>query len=203
MLSSLARAGPSSRILYLLGASLLVLNIAVSVMNWAALRSARPKTLDAYTFEGDDFPDYYPMKFDTVALTPENSMHYHIWDPSNASQPNHDINAVEWRSVYPPGGGFVFLGPQKRPFGLAMFHQHHCLEKIRIAMAERRDNQHVRHCLAYMRQSIMCEASPVIEPVVPILGRRSVNAETPRVCRDWTQVYELSEKSWRDAGGRD
>ena len=110
--------------------------------------------------------------------------------------------ADDWRTVYPDGGGFVFLGRERRPFGLALFHQHHCLERIRKAMAERRDSEPVRHCFAYMRQTILCEASPVIEPVVPILGRRSVNAEVPRMCRDWTQVYALAEASWRAAGGK-
>lgn len=127
-----------------------------------------------------------------MELTPENSVHYQIYAKDAAA---------EWKTVYPEGGGFVFLGPERRPFGLALFHQHHCLERIRAAMSERRDSEHVRHCFAYMRQTILCEASPVIEPVVPILGRRSVNAEVPRMCRDWTQVYALAAASFRAGTG--
>ena len=86
-------------------------------------------------------------------------------------------------------------------FGLALFHQMHCLARIRRAMSLRQSSEHVHHCFNYLRQAILCEANPTIEPVIPILGRRSVNAEIPRTCRDWTQVYELAERSYNETIG--
>ena len=88
-----------------------------------------------------------------------------------------------------------------------MFHQLHCLARIRRAMSVRQSSEHVHHCFNYIRQAILCEANPTIEPVIPILGRRSVNAEIPRTCRDWTQVYDLAAAHFRNAsaaavGGR-
>ena len=133
-----------------------------------------------------------------VSLTPENTIHYQIFT-EDASR--------EWESIFPPGGGFVFLGPEQRPFGLALFHQMHCLARIRRAMNLRQSSEHVHHCFNYIRQAILCEANPTIEPVIPILGRRSVNAEIPRTCHDWTQVYHLAAAHFRNAsmvavGGR-
>ncbi|KAJ7846673.1 hypothetical protein B0H13DRAFT_2092852 [Mycena leptocephala] len=77
-------------------------------------------------------------------------------------------------------------------FGVALFHQMHCLTRIREAMALRTSTPHVHHCFTYLRQVILCEANPTIEPVIPIIGRRSVNAEVPRVCKDWTKRSKLS-----------
>ncbi|PSR83957.1 hypothetical protein PHLCEN_2v5561 [Hermanssonia centrifuga] len=76
-------------------------------------------------------------------------------------------------------------------------------------MATRKSGEHVHHCFNYLRQTILCGANPTLEPVVPILGVRSVNAEMPRVCRDWTAVYELVEKNfwgssvWKGTNGTD
>lgn len=144
---------------------------------------------------GDDYPAYYPIEIPPASLTPENTIHYQIYTEDAAR---------EWSSIYPKGGGFFRLGPDGRLFGLALFHQMHCLERIRRAMSTRRSSEHVHHCFNYLRQAILCEANPTLEPVIPILGRRSVNAEIPHVCRDWTRVYELAEEQFAggDAGMR-
>jgi Mycotoxin biosynthesis protein UstYa len=139
-------------------------------------------------FEGDDYPAYYPIDLPPVSLTPENTLHYQIYTTDAAA---------EWASVFPSGGGFLHLGPDGRPFGLALFHQMHCLTRIWEAMNTRKSNVHVHHCFNYIRQMILCEANPTIEPVIPILGRRSVNAEVPRVCRDWTKLYDLAHDNYR------
>jgi|SRR5882762_9852395 len=138
-------------------------------------------------FREDDFPAYYPIDLPAVSLTPENTLHYQIY--------TEDATA-EWASIFPQGGGFVYLGPDGRPFGLGLFHQMHCLARIREAMSTRKSSIHVHHCFNYLRQMILCEANPTIEPVIPILGRRSVNAEVPRVCKDWTKLYDLAQNSY-------
>ena len=138
------------------------------------------------------------MDLADVSLAPENTIHYQIYTEDAPR---------EWASIFPPGGGFVHLGPSRRPFGLALFHQLHCLARIRRAMAERHASEHVHHCFNYLRQAILCEANPTIEPVIPILGRRSVNGEIPRTCRDWTAAYALAAADFNATrvalGGRD
>ena len=90
-------------------------------------------------------------------LTPEDSVHYHIW--ANES-------AREFGLTFPNGGGFVFLGPEQRPFGVALYHQmyapaflclmvistdllmtpRHCLERLQDAFINRIVTNHVHHC---------------------------------------------------------
>ncbi|KAJ7506557.1 hypothetical protein B0H11DRAFT_1971777 [Mycena galericulata] len=137
---------------------------------------------------GDRVPDYFPVEIPDTVLTPENTVHFQIY-PNSAAE--------EWAAIFPPGGGFVQFGPKGELFGLALFHQMHCLSRIREAMASRKSSVHVHHCFNYLRQIILCDANPTIEPVIPIVGRRSVNAEVPRVCRDWTAVYQALERATR------
>lgn len=134
-------------------------------------------------FEAHDYPSYYPIDLPAVMLTPENTLHYQIYTADATT---------EWASIFPPGGGFLRLGAAGRPFGLSLFHQMHCLARIREAMNSHHSNVHVHHCFNYLRQMILCDANPTLEPVIPILGRKSVNAEVPRVCRDWSKLYDLA-----------
>ncbi|KAJ7781724.1 hypothetical protein DFH07DRAFT_900913 [Mycena maculata] len=137
---------------------------------------------------GAAVPDYFPTELPDTVLTPENTVHFQIYP---------DSAAEEWASIFPPGDGFVQFGTTGEIFGVALFHQMHCLGRIREAMASRKSTIHVHHCFNYLRQIILCEANPTIEPVIPIIGRRSVNAEVPRVCKDWTQVYRVLETGAR------
>jgi hypothetical protein len=123
------------------------------------------------------------VKISDTVLTPENTIHFQVYP---------DSAAEEWAAIFPPGGGFIQFGPGEI-FGVALFHQMHCLTRIREAMALRKSSLHVHHCFTYLRQVILCEANPTIEPVIPIIGRRSVDAEVPRVCKDWTKVYKVLE----------
>ena len=73
-------------------------------------------------------------------------------------------------------------------------------------MADRHPTEHVHRCFNYLRQAILCGTNPAVEPVIPILGRRSANAEIPHTCRDWSQVYAFAEASYSasisELGGR-
>lgn len=133
-------------------------------------------------FVGDDYPQYYPVDLGAVSFTPEDTVHYQI--SSNDAE-------NEWDSIFPDGGGFLLLGPQRRAFGLSLFHQMHCLVRIRRAIGARQPSIHAHHCLNYLRQAIICEADSTIEPVVPSPGERTVYAETSRTCKDWEKVYKL------------
>lgn len=61
-----------------------------------------------------------------MALSIENSRHYFL-DSADADE--------EWKSVYPGDDhGFLRLGPQKRFFGLSLYHQMHCLDALRATI---------------------------------------------------------------------
>lgn len=66
-------------------------------------------------WKGKDHPRTLDLDLgDKVALTISDYDEYGVESP----------NAVaEWKSVFPIGNGFVHLGPDKRRFGLSMFHQ--------------------------------------------------------------------------------
>lgn len=162
-----------STLLYTLGALIVLLNISTAVLNYASHRPQR-RTLRDYSgshrtlilqilserrspgFKDDDYPAYYPITLEAGILTPEDTRHYHIW--ANES-------AREFGLTFPRSGGFVFLGPEKRPFGVALYHQmyavvppvqasmgahmkvcRHCLERIQHALINHTTGGHVHHC---------------------------------------------------------
>ncbi|OCH88786.1 hypothetical protein OBBRIDRAFT_844333 [Obba rivulosa] len=149
-------------------------------------RHAGTKLTD-FTFEGDDYPAYYPYNPHLVSLTPEDTVHYQI-NSTNARR--------EWQTIFPPGGGFLRLGPNNRIFGFALFHQFHCLIRLREAIHEGASTPHVHHCLNYLRQTILCDANPTLEPVLPSAGERSVFSEVPHVCKDWTETYRIAAENY-------
>ncbi|KAI0663837.1 hypothetical protein C8Q70DRAFT_1050464 [Cubamyces menziesii] len=145
-----------------------------------------------YTFVGEDYPAYYPLDMDEVSLTPEFTIHYQV---------SGETAEREWASILPEGGGFLHLGAEERPFGITLFHQLSCLQRLRRAIDTGDASAPVHRCMNYLRQSILCEANPTIEPVIPILGGWTVDAKFPRVCKDWTQVYMLAEKNYAEGVG--
>jgi hypothetical protein len=58
------------------------------------------------------------------------------------------------------------------------------------------DLAHVRHCLDYLRQSIMCAADSNLEPVNDNLGGVT-GWGSPRVCRRYDELVEWSTR-WKN-----
>ncbi|OCH90490.1 hypothetical protein OBBRIDRAFT_793252 [Obba rivulosa] len=162
---------------------------------------------DAAAWDGADFPAYLPLDLGPpVALTLEDSRHYALATPDAPA---------EYRSLYPGDGlGFVRLGPQRRFFSLAMYHQMHCVDSLREAVLgghhmrtereeggerRKRDVEHSAHCLNYLRQGILCAADMTLEPEV-VRGSEDVGEGlgATHVCRDWSKVYEFAERNWRE-----
>ncbi|KAJ7781728.1 hypothetical protein DFH07DRAFT_900915 [Mycena maculata] len=107
----------------------------------------------------------------------------------------------EWHSQFPSGGGFVRLGPNYRLFGVSMFHQLHCLDKMRTAITMEPPTEwekwHTQHCLNYVRQMLLCAANVRLEPVkVSEEGLKVDGLGVKHVCRDWSSLYELAEKNY-------
>jgi len=154
-----------------------------------------------YSYEGHDHPRELHLDLgEPVALTIDDTEHFQIATPEAMS---------EWNSIFPPGRGFIHLGPNKRRFGLSMFHQIHCLDMIRQAMLSDTTSGHIHHCFSYLRQVALCHADLTLEEGVPALGvdptgELPVNGlDMTHTCRDWTKVYDyLSDqyydfKDWR------
>ncbi len=134
-----------------------------------------------------------------AALVIEDTVHYH----PNAS--------AEWHSLFPAGtGGFVKLGPQNRLFGVSMFHQLHCLDKMRRAVvsvpSSEWESWHTQHCLNYVRQMLLCAANMRLEPVIMEKGKGKEGLKVDGLglehrCRDWSVLRRAVEKNyerWRN-----
>jgi len=116
-----------------------------------------------------------------------------------------------WDEMFPLYGGF-FQHPKFAPqrSGLAVFHQLHCLNGIRQgywSMKESRNHEraeshqhvpdpHIRHCIDYLRQSLMCHTDTNIEPVIEDLhGVKGFGTE--HQCRDFNRAKEWVTE-WED-----
>lgn len=127
-------------------------------------------------------------------LTIEDSVHY----AANAS--------TEWNTLFPEGsGGFVRLGPAFRLFGVSMFHQLHCLDKMRRAVIEEPPTEwekwHTQHCLNYVRQMLLCASSTRLEPAtfVDEHGRAGLKVDglgMEHTCRDWSSLRHAVEENY-------
>ena len=141
---------------------------------------------------GDDYPEHLPLPAsDPVALIMEESIHYSVLDP----------HATEiWASSSPKGFGFARLGPENRAFGVSMFHQYHCLRRIRAGLAgdySPATEAHITHCLNYLRQMILCSPDLTLEP--PDALDRDFDVKrmgAVHVCNDWRQLYDEMATNW-------
>ncbi|KAF7798154.1 hypothetical protein EIP86_009370 [Pleurotus ostreatoroseus] len=146
----------SSRVVLIASAALVLSGAMQLATTWLQTRSAAtcscactstglpesPTFEQDYTWKDTDYPPYLPLPLGPpVVLTVENTRHYAL----SPSSPNADTDAnthtdanadAEWHAVYPGEHfGFLHLGPEKRFFGLAMYHQMHCLNVLRQAVS--------------------------------------------------------------------
>ncbi|KAF4604680.1 hypothetical protein EYR40_003458 [Pleurotus pulmonarius] len=121
----------------------------------------------------------------SVSMFVENSRHYGLDSP--------DANE-EWAALFPSEDGVVHIGPEKTPFLPAIFHQLKCLDLIRRAyLTEGAYDTLARHCLNYLRQSLLCRPDLRLEPVVDPFGPHAVQPYGRRTCQDWRVVYKAFE----------
>ncbi|KAI0187899.1 hypothetical protein EV127DRAFT_462591 [Xylaria flabelliformis] len=116
-----------------------------------------------------------------------------------------NVSQKYWDLVFPRGRGFIqhpVISPI--PHGLAVYHQLHCLDAIRhgywaardgIEPGKKAEPGHIRHCIDYLRQSIMCNADTNLEPINDDLGGVT-GFGFPRKCRDIVQIMGWADK-WR------
>ncbi|KAL3421015.1 hypothetical protein PVAG01_07460 [Phlyctema vagabunda] len=104
-------------------------------------------------------------------------------------------------------------------YGVALFHQLHCLGSIRAALAainstsmaanpEYRnsvDVGHLGHCFDYIRQSLMCSGDMSLESYPHLNKENNVAIDgwgAAHTCRDWDTMYNfMVEKKFSDRTG--
>ena len=121
-------------------------------------------------------------------MTVEESTHYGITDPEAEE---------EWLWTATAGDGHVRIGEENRMFAVAMFHQLHCLRRIRSTLVEGWGNipegrkRHMLHCFNYLRQWTLCDADVTLEK--GDFAKRNFTAErrgATHTCIDWLPAYE-------------
>ncbi|KAI6716190.1 hypothetical protein JHW43_001293 [Diplocarpon mali] len=146
-----------------------------------------------------------PIQNGTSTLFEEN-LAYQTLDPAA-----DDI----WKQLVTPNGGFIIDESRNdtQIYGIAMFHQLHCVQMFRRDyqelfarlgegdmgkrnMEHRMDIQHTLHCLDYLRQVFLCYSDGSIEPTVPDPegkgGVPKTNGMVPHQCRNNSIWYEKS-----------
>lgn len=166
--------------------------ITVSLQTLAAQKTNSP-CRSRTGWVGDDYPAYYPMEIRDAIMFPEDTVHYPI---------NGDDALQQWETQFPTvGKGWVCLGPERRPFALTMYHELHCLGRLRVALEDSANRtyeaqaEHVQHCLNYLRMMTLCRADVTLEPVID--ASLAVDLTQPHLCRDWVQVYEEASRAAR------
>lgn len=113
---------------------------------------------------------------------------------------------AEWLSLSTPGFGYVRLGPENRTFVVTMFHELHCLRMLNLAFAPNMTSfPHVKHCLNYLRQGILCSPDLALEP--GDFEEKDLEVERTHgvhECKDWPPIYNFVAQNYdgwsKDAG---
>jgi hypothetical protein len=137
--------------------------------------------------QGDDHPQFVPMKPPPlVKMTVEESVHYSL-DGTEAES--------EWIADSPWGAGAYRLGDWNREFFVEMFHQLHCMRRMRAYYSSGSDEAgitHIEHCLNLLRQAILCHADTTLERGDFMKANfTEQRLGTEYVCRDWQAVYDV------------
>ena len=141
---------------------------------------------------GKDHPPILPVARKPVKMLVEESVRYALAAPEAEA---------EWIWTGPVGDHAIRLGTGQHAFAIAMFHQLHCLDVLRVAFVTKRDKyrSHVEHCLRYLRPHILCNADATLEPAE--VGERdgellhsSTGYGAGHRCKDWTVLRRYLEE---------
>ncbi|KAJ7456067.1 hypothetical protein FB451DRAFT_1372967 [Mycena latifolia] len=151
-----------------------------------------------------------PLAPPTPHASPRLSLHLEEVLMDVHDTPHYGLNGsaadAQWAALIPHNGGIVRLRAGTREkeetFMLGMAHQLRCLDVIRrdwVRGAELHEadaewqpttSAVTAHCLAYLRQMVLCHADRRLEPVVDPFGAHAVNVRGVQTCRDWEAVYK-------------
>ncbi|KAI0258512.1 hypothetical protein BC834DRAFT_911147 [Gloeopeniophorella convolvens] len=111
------------------------------------------------------------------------------------------LGAEEFERLTPDSGHVVHISDSSeadpKPYTVTLFHQLKCLGIIRDAYMglgkQEQPGTLARHCMNYLRQTILCRPNTRLESVKLERGAASRDYET--VCLDWTKIYEEAERN--------
>lgn len=154
-------------------------------------RRAASATKYTVAYTGNDFPEYLPLNRPLSLVD-------RVFDNYTADFPIHGPDAESaWMSIYPEGFGFVRLGLERRILCVSMFHQLHCVDKMRRALDNPDDPvatiPHLQHCMNYIRQMVLCASDLTLEPEEynPVTeSRDATGVGVTHTCHDWSAVYD-------------
>lgn len=130
-----------------------------------------------------------PVKLEQVQAQFDCSVRYSL---------NSSVTEEVWtKSTDTKSGGMIRLGPDRRLFAIAMYHQLHCLAGLSKALTAKNltsaSDGHVGHCLNYLRQVFQCSADATEEPVVKASVLKSQGCAPPfiRQCSNWATLHDF------------
>ncbi|KJA17773.1 hypothetical protein HYPSUDRAFT_146028, partial [Hypholoma sublateritium FD-334 SS-4] len=111
----------------------------------------------------------------------------------------------EWMAIFPRGAGVYRLhalgsSEENRAVFVAMYHEMHCVQILSAALVDnkREDWPHLRHCLNYLRQLIMCRPDLTLESgYFQDNHFISTTAGSVHVCQDWRKPHDFLENDMR------
>ncbi|KIL71222.1 hypothetical protein M378DRAFT_154723 [Amanita muscaria Koide BX008] len=144
-------------------------------------RSLHGLYLPIEAYVGNDYPETLPLSSHRarVRIGFENTKHYEL---------DTEQGAREWEALV-PGDGVVYLGPEKEPFSVSLFHQLKCLDVLRREIVDGKRTEVARHCLNYIKQMILCRGDVHLESFNYASHIDPIDQSGEWECRDWDAVY--------------
>jgi len=124
-----------------------------------------------------------------VKMATEDTVNYQL---------NGSTASAQWAALVPKHGGIVHIGPHRKPYMLSVFHQLTCLDILRRIYADNHEETFEplgRHCLNYLRQTLLCRADLRLESVQDPDGPHAIDMWGDLTCTDWRQVYARVEEN--------
>jgi hypothetical protein len=130
-----------------------------------------------------------------VAMTLQESVHFSV----NASSIIADLAwSTTTAGIFRSGHGFVRMGPRREAFLVSAIHQMHCLRVFQHELLGVKGDVilsdlpgHFRHCLNYLRQTILCAAAGSLETGDAMQRDWEVDRIAgSMVCENWESIFE-------------
>ncbi|KAK0194280.1 hypothetical protein F5146DRAFT_1135050 [Armillaria mellea] len=136
----------------------------------------------------------FSVEFDEhVAMRIVDSAYYDI---------DTEEGAQEWAQLLPAHGHTVHISDEDgvpRVHTVSLFHSLKCLDIIRqqfiTTPVQTPPLPLIRHCLQYLRLNLLCQPHLWLEPTHDLEGHAVRDYDA--VCRDWTLIYDESERNQR------
>ncbi|GJJ06890.1 hypothetical protein Clacol_001086 [Clathrus columnatus] len=134
-------------------------------------------------------PQWKLKELQYVKMLIQDTVHYNATIPESKE---------EFARLMPSGGHQVHIDDDDNnhtgPYTVALFHQLKCLDIISQAYRiQSYPGELERHCLNYLRQSVLCIADNRLESVRSPVGPRIVSFSSDYICKDWSAVYDAAE----------